>query len=184
MSHHFSSLPTAMLRGYHSFTRAPRAQLWARFALSQGAQVRRGGKAAQEAFFVVLLHGRCYRSPSCAPTDPWLHPEPASMPFLNHNSCRCPLSLPQSGEEHLLGHGCGPLHVQMTRFLLEYVLASFPTAALLVYTIAVPQWLSAWCARWGHPGGTMRVVALLAHEQDAAGQSAAPRALYIPCAAA
>ncbi|KAG2424363.1 hypothetical protein HXX76_014572 [Chlamydomonas incerta] len=34
---HFSELPTSMLRGYHSFTRSPRAQLWARFAASQGA---------------------------------------------------------------------------------------------------------------------------------------------------
>ncbi|KAG2501780.1 hypothetical protein HYH03_000280 [Edaphochlamys debaryana] len=37
MARHFSSLPTSMLRGYHSFTRQPRAQLWSRFAQSQGA---------------------------------------------------------------------------------------------------------------------------------------------------
>ncbi|KXZ55501.1 hypothetical protein GPECTOR_2g1050 [Gonium pectorale] len=38
LAQHFSGLPTSMLRGYHSFVKAPRAQLWARFAASQGAQ--------------------------------------------------------------------------------------------------------------------------------------------------
>ncbi|GFR49313.1 hypothetical protein Agub_g11336 [Astrephomene gubernaculifera] len=38
MARHFSELPTSMLRGYHSFTRAPRAQLWERVAASPGAQ--------------------------------------------------------------------------------------------------------------------------------------------------
>ncbi|GLC40794.1 hypothetical protein PLESTB_000021900 [Pleodorina starrii] len=39
LARHFSELPTSMLRGYHSFTRAPRAQLWHRFAASQGAEM-------------------------------------------------------------------------------------------------------------------------------------------------
>ncbi|PNH03764.1 hypothetical protein TSOC_010138 [Tetrabaena socialis] len=34
LSRHFTALPTSMLRGYHSFTRAPRAQLWGRLAAS------------------------------------------------------------------------------------------------------------------------------------------------------
>ncbi|GIL79596.1 hypothetical protein Vretimale_12299 [Volvox reticuliferus] len=42
LARHFAELPTSMLRGYHSFTRAPRGQLWQRFLASQGAEMCEG----------------------------------------------------------------------------------------------------------------------------------------------
>ncbi|GLI68168.1 hypothetical protein VaNZ11_012508 [Volvox africanus] len=119
LARHFAELPTSMLRGYHSFTRAPRGQLWQRFSASQGAEMCEGMHAG--------LPG-------------WL---------------------------------------AMTRFLLEHVLAAHPSASCVVYTIEVPPWLRAWCARWNHPGNApLRVLAVFAYE--AAGATS-PCALYVPC---
>ncbi|EFJ45898.1 hypothetical protein VOLCADRAFT_105783 [Volvox carteri f. nagariensis] len=119
LARQFSELPTSMLRGYHSFTRAPRAQLWFRFAASQGGEMCEEMQAGMPGWLVLM------------------------------------------------------------RFLLEHILAPYPTASCVMYTIEVPPWLRTWCARWGQGSNTpLRILALFAYE--AAG-TPSPRTLYVPC---
>lgn len=84
MDGHFNALPTSALRGYHSFTKAPRAQLWARFAASQGGQdgdhaFGRGSGPLHVQLVLFLLERALYCYPDLqiikysVAVPPWMH---------------------------------------------------------------------------------------------------------------
>ncbi|KAG2452454.1 hypothetical protein HYH02_002696 [Chlamydomonas schloesseri] len=156
---HFSTLPTSMLRGYHSFTRAPRAQLWARFAASQGAP------PGTEATF-CLAGGRPHAVMTRFLLEHVLAAATSSSSGAGPSSC-------SSGVQALsgpvtAGQVPAPAPVQ----------GGYPTASLVTYTLEVPDWLRCWCARWGQPpAAPLRVLALFAFEADGA---RSPRVLYVP----
>lgn len=52
-----------------------------------------------------------------------------------------------------------PRHLQLVRFLLEYVLAGEQEASVTEYQIALPPWMVSYAARWGW--GSSGVISLL-----------------------
>ncbi|KAF6263610.1 hypothetical protein COO60DRAFT_1667177 [Scenedesmus sp. NREL 46B-D3] len=53
-----------------------------------------------------------------------------------------------------------PRHLQLVRFLLEWVMPSAPDASLTEYTIEVPAWMVGYAARWGWGQGSIKLLVL------------------------
>jgi hypothetical protein len=53
-----------------------------------------------------------------------------------------------------------PRHLQLVRFLLEWVMSSAPDASITEYTIEVPDWMVGYAARWGWGQSSIKLLVL------------------------
>lgn len=73
-----------------------------------------------------------------------------------------------------------PRHLQLLRFLLEWVLSPYPQASITCYTIQLPSWLVGWASRWGWASPTVSLIVLQAYapldpSSSSRAQTAQPR---------